>query len=180
MELSDKEQALVIRQRVESAAALGQALENRNESWAASRIAELRAKGEAALVCIQWSKNKGERQFEVLVRRGDHRLERMPAKQEKPALTWAFQAGLTGVLEASGKTLALQIIGTGKRWAVIAIETAGTDATSILDSHAHKVLGDFSSIPEAIGVSEAYALKWSAGERLEECACEDIQEASGG
>jgi hypothetical protein len=66
------------------------------------------------------------------------------------------------------------------KWNALAVETSGVDPASVLDNHAHELLGEFETEDEAKQAGERYAAEWRRKARSratmvsEPCDCDTI------
>jgi hypothetical protein len=97
----------------------------------------------------------------------------LPKKKKEP-LKWMAQAGFISMIQSGDLKLALTVNQAGGAWNAIAVETIGTDVSSVFASHGHHVIGEFPSVTEALTACENYVATWRTGKRLEECDCEEI------
>lgn len=60
------------------------------------------------------------------------------------------------------------------KWMMLALEgPVGGSAQSVLDDHAHKIIGARADLAQAIFAAELYAKRWTPGSSPD-CTCEDI------
>ena len=98
-------------------------------------------------------------------------------------LYWSMQPQFLGtvVREKDGKRLALVVVGPVGEWSVGALEVDAETQTiqGILDTHAHKFLGNYKSASEAFTAAESFAALWLRGPnkttQAKVCGCEEIE-----
>jgi|WetSurMetagenome_2_1015567.scaffolds.fasta_scaffold235546_2 hypothetical protein len=98
-----------------------------------------------------------------------------PKKKSDAPLQWTLQGVFVAMVRVKSETLGLVVTQVGSDWNALALETPGEDPSSILESHAHQVVGRFSGVTEAFDACLAYAEKWKIGKRATECGCEEIK-----
>lgn len=74
-----------------------------------------------------------------------------------------------------GLVLACIIQGKGPFFfQALALETGANSLEAALESHGHHLIGQYTSIVQAIGMCEKFALEWLGGKRIEACGCSDL------
>lgn len=116
---------------------------------------------------------------EVIRRR--KRVSARPSK-EFGKISWSSLAAFVGMVDREdGRRLAVNVQPVLGEWGVLAVEIA-TDAVTpnaILDNHAHKEVGHYDSVKEAMFAAESFAQSWYKGHKaaqMSECGCEEIHE----
>ncbi len=115
---------------------------------------------------------------------------RKPKSSSQPAdvsMVWGttaiFQLQVTR--EDARLVCIVQLSGNGlgsSAWRVLAIQTPITTKSveEVFDSHAHQIIGDYSSVPAAFEGAESFARAWvkkfKAASFKPECACAEISQ----
>lgn len=109
-------------------------------------------------------------------------LRRAP-RQLRPRLGWTTMTVLTLVVQSRDLHCAVfvqEVPGVLGEWSVFAVETPGKDPASVLDAHAHKIVGTFRGLTVAIDRAERYAKAWQrVREKMKApCGCKEIEDAA--
>jgi len=81
----------------------------------------------------------------------------------------------TSVSRSDGRELFLNVAGGAERWFALAFE-GPRDASpfTLLDDHAHRLIGEFANPAAAQRAGEGFAKRWLRGVKIDECRCLDI------
>lgn len=90
---------------------------------------------------------------------------------------WVLVGSWTRMATRSdGMTLAVLVSSSPFGWTVIGLETAETEINTILDAHAHSVVGHYETPTEALLEAEKYQDAWLSSVILAPpCPCEEIE-----
>jgi len=89
---------------------------------------------------------------------------------------WQFQNQMIRLYNRKDKaTLVLSVVNTGNKFSCFAVETAGNNAQSVLESHGHHIVGHRNELAQALLMGEGFAKSWLRGDKkIEDCKCEEF------
>lgn len=97
-----------------------------------------------------------------------------------PEGAWSTQAGFVYTVSAPlTRLLCFVALQPQGQWQVLALETPG-DATTeekVLESHAHKIIGSYPHVSEALAAAESFAHHWlklAKSTQFANCDCPEI------
>jgi hypothetical protein len=113
-------------------------------------------------------------------------------KAQEPKITWItgaiFAATIRGPVRPSGRRSEPATLGVlvqtalgGDAWDVVALEARRSGSLqAVLDNHAHKVVGQYESVAEAILSAGSYAKAWFKGHKVAQletaCECTEMED----
>lgn len=93
-----------------------------------------------------------------------------------PPIGWVYATQLCRLYRRDGLSLLVGVTTIdGSSYSCYALETAGEDARSIFDKHAHVIIGTRKDLTKAIVLCEDYAKKWKRKKRTaKQCECDTV------